>query len=126
MCEGGEGQCDPKPCVYKEGKAASTLGNATCPGSTEACSFLKHPCSSISKSLLGGWGWGISSEPGQAFWLFLVSAIVCVPVEEQMPGAFADENTGCTSGLQNCSLPKALCFWLLWFLFNSTSTSLIL
>lgn len=124
--KGGKEQCDPKPWVYKEGKAASTLGNATCPGSMEACSFLKHPCSSILKRLLGGWGWGISSEPGQAFWLFLASAIVRVPVEEQMPGAFADENTGCTTGLQNSSLPKALWFWLLWFLFNSTSTFLIL
>lgn len=95
--KGGKDNVMPSPgCTGK--------GSPTCVG------FLKHPCNSISKSLLGGWGWGISSEPGQAFSLFLASAIVCVPVEEQMPGAFADENTGCTTGLQNCSLSKALCF----------------
>lgn len=119
MCEGGKDNVIPSPgCTRK--------GNPICAGSMEACSFLKHLCSSSCRSLLGGWGWGISSEPGQAFWLFLSSAIVCVPVEEQMPGAFADDNAGCTTGLQNCSMPKALCFRFVWLLFNSTSTSLIL
>lgn len=73
MCEGGKDNVMPSPgCTGK--------GSPTCVGSTEACCFLKHPGSSISKSLLGGWGWGIFSEPGQAFWLFLASAIVCVCV----------------------------------------------
>lgn len=42
-----------------------------------------------------------------------------------MPGAFADESTGCTTGLQNCSLPKALCFRFAWLLYNFTSSLLI-
>lgn len=63
---------------------------------------------------------GSHLKPGQAFCLFLASAIVCAPVEEQMPGAFADESTGCTTGLQNCTLPEALCFQFAWLLYNFT------
>lgn len=37
-----------------------------------------------------------------------------------MPGAFADESTGCTTGQQNCSLPEALCFQFAWLLYNFT------
>lgn len=43
-----------------------------------------------------------------------------------MPGAFADERTGCATGLQDCSLPKALCFPFAWLLCNFTSTSLVI
>lgn len=35
-----------------------------------------------------------------------------------MPGAFADESTGSTTGLENCSLLKALCFWFACLLYN--------
>lgn len=37
-----------------------------------------------------------------------------------MPGVFADESAGCTTGLQNCSLPEALCFQFAWLLCNFT------
>lgn len=35
-----------------------------------------------------------------------------------MPGAFADDSAGCTTGLQNCSLLKALWFRFAWLLYN--------
>lgn len=51
----------------------------SCPaGCTEASSFLKPPCSSISDNLLGGWVVeGSHLKPEETFWLFLASAIVC-------------------------------------------------
>lgn len=67
----------------------------------------------------GGWSWVSHLKPGQAFWLFLASAIVCLPVEEQMPGAFVDKSTGCITGLRSCSLPKTLWFWFAWLFATS-------
>lgn len=87
----------------------------------KSCPFWQYRSLLLWQHLRVCWMAGVGAshlKPGQAFWLFLASAIVCAPVEEQMPGAFADESTGCTAGLQNCSLPKALCLQFAWLLYN--------